>query len=91
MVGADRIDLLNLIAEGHRLVRDEFDEVMRCALACKQFELAINGIAPCTNDASGDLNFVNARKRRAGDFSSSFLGTGIGIYTDNDSSHRVQP
>ena len=56
MVGADRIDLLNLIAEGHRLVRDEFDEVMRCALSRKQFELAVDEVDPGYDDASGDLD-----------------------------------
>ena len=82
MVGADRIDLLNLIAEGHRLVRDKFDEVMWCTLPREQFKLAVDEVDLGYDDASGDLDIRGVV---------SYVKTVLVEKTDEDGTQRIQP
>lgn len=55
VVRPDRVDFLDLMAECHGLVCDKLDEIMRCTLASKKFELIVNRACPCRNDAKADL------------------------------------
>ena len=59
VVGADGVDLLDLVAEGHGLVDEELDKVMRRRLAREELELAVDGARPGENDAEGDLRRGN--------------------------------
>ena len=55
VVRAYGVDLLDLVAERHRLVDDELQELVRRGLAREQFELLIDGPTPEEHDAEGEL------------------------------------
>ena len=55
MVGAYGVDLLDFVAEGHGLVDEELDKIMRRRLSGEEFELVVNGAGPRGDDAKRDL------------------------------------
>ena len=55
MVRANGIDLFNLIAERHRLVNQELNEVMRGGFSGQQLKLLVDPVDPSTTDASANL------------------------------------
>ena len=65
MVRADGVDLLNLVAERHRLVDDELQELVRRGLAREQLELSVDRAAPRDDDAGADLPVPIPHKLRA--------------------------
>ena len=55
VVRSHGVDLFDLVAEGDGLVDDELDEVVRRGFAGEQLELAVDGVPPREDHASGDL------------------------------------
>ena len=55
VIGSHSIHFLNLFAEGHGLVDDELEELVRGGLAGKQFELLMNGTSPRNYDEESNL------------------------------------
>ena len=55
VIRSDRIQLLDLVAERHRLVDDELEELVRCRFSGEQRELGEHGSGPGDDDADGDL------------------------------------
>ena len=58
VVRSHGIYFLDLVAEGHRLVDDELEELVRGRLSGKELELFVDGVSPRKNDASSDLEMV---------------------------------
>ena len=56
MVRADGVDLLDLVAERHRLINDELQELVRRGLAREQLELLVDRLAPEKHHAEGELS-----------------------------------
>lgn len=55
MVRPHGVHLLDLVAERHRLVRQQLDKLVRCALSCEQLELFVDRAYPGENHSRGDL------------------------------------
>ena len=55
VVRADGVDLLDLVAERHRLVDDELQKLVRRGLAREQLELLVDRLPPEKHDAEGKL------------------------------------
>ena len=55
VIGSHSIHFLNLFAEGHGLVDDELEELVRGGLAGKQLELLMNGTSPRYYDKESNL------------------------------------
>ena len=55
MVRPNGVDLLDLVAEGHRLVDEELHEIVRGRLAREQLELPVDRRAPREDDSHGEL------------------------------------
>ena len=55
VIGSHSIHFLNFFTEGHGLVDDELEEIVRGSLACKQFELLMNGTPPRDDDKESNL------------------------------------
>lgn len=55
VIRAHGINLLNLVGEGCRLVREELDELVRRGPAREQPELAVDRLCPRGDDARCDL------------------------------------
>ena len=66
MVRAYGVDLLDLVAERHRLVDDELQELVRRGLAREEFELLVDGPTPEEHDAEGELRRLGISEARRG-------------------------
>jgi len=55
VVRANGIDLFNLVAERHRLVNQELNEVMRGGFSGQKLKLLVDPVDPSATDASANL------------------------------------
>lgn len=63
MVRAHGVDLLDLVAERHRLVDEELEKVVRRRLAREQLELPVHRARPRRDDPKRDLQASSERER----------------------------
>lgn len=55
MVGANGIDLLDLVAERHRLVNQELNEFVRGRFSGQQLEFSVDPVDPGAANAGANL------------------------------------
>ena len=66
VVGADGVDLLDLVAEGHGLVREQLNELVWCRFAREELKLLVYRATPRDDHTRRDLWYVSSIMRVLG-------------------------
>lgn len=56
MIRAHGVDFFDLVAERHRVVDEQLQELVWCRFASEELELVVDSARPCHNDAECDLS-----------------------------------